>query len=201
MHIRRLSPWDRAAVAAHYARLSDRDRRMRFCGNVSQTFAAAYCARLNWARAAVLGAYDRDRLCGVAELVGLPDVWPAEAELAISVAAGDRRRGVGRALLGHALAVARNRYIGSVRLYCLPENRAMQGLAHGFDATIIVSGGEARGEILTPWPSYASLVDEAATEAQTLFQAAFDLTPRPWDGRTVPQPDGAAVAPQAGVFT
>lgn len=179
MHIRRMAPWDRAAVTTHYAQLNDQDRRLRFCGDASPAIAAAYCARLNWARAVVLGAYDRERLCGVAELIGLSGAWPREAELAISVAAGDRRRGVGRTLLGHALAVARNRYIGCVRLYCLPENRPMQQLAAAFDAAIVVSGGEARGQILTLWPSYASLVDEAATEAQTVLQAAFDLARAP----------------------
>ncbi len=180
MQTRLLLPTDRAAILRHYLALSPADRRTRFFVGVSDAFIRDYCRRLSWVTATVLGRHDGDRLLGVAELIRPPGDWSGPAELAVSVAAMSRRQGVGTALVAKALAIARNHFIPSVTMLCLPENAAMRRLAARFKADLSFQGGEVVGRIVSPWPNLASLVDEAAAEGQTFLQAAFDVAlPRP----------------------
>jgi GNAT superfamily N-acetyltransferase len=173
--IRRLWPTERAAMREHLLRLDRKDRELRFCHAASDAVIAAHCEGLDWLRATVLGAFVGGELRGVAELIRVEGGWPPAAELALSVEAAHQDRGIGSALLRHALVTARNRLIGRVYMVCLGENRKMQHLAHKFEASLAFREGQVEGEIFPPWPSHLSLIEEVAAEGQALFLAAFEL--------------------------
>ena len=86
-----------------------------------------------------------------------------------------QNRGIGTTLLQKALVVARNRFTSTVYMTCLLENKKMQRIAHNCGASLVIHEGESEGTIWPPWPSYLSLVEEAATEGQALFRAAFEV--------------------------
>jgi GNAT superfamily N-acetyltransferase len=180
--IRRLWPADRSRILDHLLRLDPEDRALRFCHATGDAFISSYCDRIDWLGATMLGVFVDGELRGVAELIRIRNVWPPTAELALSVEGPYQDHGIGSALLRHALVRARNRLIGTVYMICLPENRQMQHIARKHAATLVVREGQVEGEILAPWPSYLSLLEEVATEGQALFGAAVEVPPT-----TIPQ--------------
>jgi len=94
-----------------------------------------------------------------------------------------QNQGIGTELLQKALVMARNRFIRTVYMICLLENKKMQRIAQNCEASLITHEGEAEGTIWPPWPSYLSFVEEAATEGQALFRAAFEV---PSDRTSIP---------------
>lgn len=148
--IRRLWPAERGTIRAHLLRLDSEDRSLRFCHAANDAFITSYCATIDWLRAAVLGFFAAGELRGVAELIGIKDVWPPSAELALSVEGPYQNHGIGSALLRRALVTARNRLIGTVYMICLVENRKMQHIARDLGASLVVREGQVEGAILTP---------------------------------------------------
>lgn len=175
MHVRLLTPWDRDAIRDHFLALGPEGRRLRFFAGVGDDFIRDYTAGIDWLRTRAVGAFEGRDLIGVAELVRLPAPALGEAEIALTVAPDRRGEGVGADLLRHALALARNRFIATVYLLCLPENLPMRRLAAKFGATLSTDADAIRGRIHAPWPGVASLIEEAAAGGQTVLQAAFDL--------------------------
>lgn len=159
----------------HLLRLASEDRRMRFCRNANDSFIRSYCDRIDWPRTTVLGYFTDGALRGVCELVQAENKWPKAAELALTVEEPFQNRGIGTELLQKALVMARNRFIGTVYMICLLENKRMRQVAQNCGASLAVHEGEVTGKIWPPWPSYLSLVEEAATEGQALFRAAFEV--------------------------
>jgi hypothetical protein len=51
--------------------------------------------------------------------------------------------------------------------------RKLRKSARGVSLTL--HDGEVEGRILQPWPSYLSLAEEAVTEGQAFFRAAFEV--------------------------
>lgn len=186
MRIRPLRHWERHRVAAYYLALPLPDRRRRFCGGVGEDFVKDYVRRLDWGRASVFAAFEGDAIVGVVELVRPPGHWIVEAEIAISVAPGFRRQGVGAALMRAALAHARNRFLAAAYVVTAADNRPMQALAARFGAAFKSSFGEIEGRISLAWPGYDSLVNEAAAESVAMLATAFDAPPH--SGRLV-QPE------------
>lgn len=177
MAIRKLWPGERENLKNHLLRLNREDRRMRFFGSVSDDFIHTYCDRINWLRSTILGCFVEGELRGVTELMPTGDAWPSPAELALTVEGPFQDRGIGTELLQKVLIMARNRFIGTVYMICLLENKKMQHVARKSGADLVFHEGEVEGKIWPPWPSYLSLVEEVATEGQALFRAAFELPP------------------------
>ncbi|MGB8608206.1 GNAT family N-acetyltransferase [Bradyrhizobium sp.] len=175
MAIRKLRQGEQDTLRDHLLRLGPEDRQMRFMGSASDSLIQSYCGRIDWLRTTILGYFTDADLRGVAELVQAGNRWPKAAELALTVERPFQNRGIGTTLLQKALVVARNRFTSTVYMTCLLENKKMQRIAHNCGASLVIHEGESEGTIWPPWPSYLSLVEEAATEGQALFRAAFEV--------------------------
>jgi GNAT superfamily N-acetyltransferase len=123
--LRRLSADDTEAVMALHQHLSDYDRYYRFftmqpvqldelVGKLTEPVHGRYA----------LGAFDADRLIGVANYIVVRDD-PRVAEIAIAVAHEDHSLGVGTALLKHLAQIARAHGIGRLVADVLGENHLM----------------------------------------------------------------------------
>lgn len=123
--LRRLSADDTEAVMTLHQHLSDYDRYYRFftmqpvqldelLGKLIEPVHGRYA----------LGAFDADRLIGVANYIVVRDD-PKVAEIAIVVAHEDHSLGVGTALLKHLARIARAHGIGRFVADVLGENHLM----------------------------------------------------------------------------
>jgi len=122
--LRRLVPDDAETVLALHQHLSDHDRYFRFF-TLQRTPLHELVGKLTERTADVyaLGAFDADRLIGVAHYTVVED--PGAAEIAIVVAHEDHSRGVGTALLKHLAPIARAHGIGRFTADVLGENHLM----------------------------------------------------------------------------
>ncbi|HEY0908679.1 MAG TPA: GNAT family N-acetyltransferase, partial [Bradyrhizobium sp.] len=94
-----------------------------------------------------------------------PDSQP---EIAFSVEASVRRRGVGSTLFRHLIAEARAKGYRSLRITTGAQNEAMRALAHKFGAHLTFRHGESTGSIdLMPQhpPEQASPATSSAADA------------------------------------
>lgn len=166
---RKLTPADAEEFEAHLLRLDAADRRMRFCSSVSDEVVRDYCAAIDWPKAVVLGCFVGSELRGAAEL-RLIENTPLKAEFALTIEAGFQDRGLGTELLRRSLVAARNRCITTVTMICMLENARMQRIARKFDSVLVLEDGEIEGRLRTSWPTYLSLLEEAAGDAQAWFR-------------------------------
>ncbi len=185
---RKLGPTDQGRLAAHLLRLDASDRQMRFGGSLGDRSIRAYCERIDWPRATILGCFVQGELRGVAELVLTGADFPGKAELALTVEKPFQNRGIGTELLRRILVIARNRYLTTVYMICLLENQEMRHMARKFAARLVIREGQVEGKIWPPWPTYLSFFEEAASDGQALFRATFETAvpdiahSRPWKG-------------------
>lgn len=175
---RKLLPTERDTFLAHLLRLDAADRRLRFCTSATDLAIRDYCERKDWWKTTTLGCFIGGTLRGAAELVRIEGAYPAKAELAITVEKPHQDRGIGTALLARALTLARNRYIGSVVMICLAENRKMRHIAHKFGAELDFGEGEIEGRLWPPFPTIASYIEEAAMESEAIFRLSFETAAR-----------------------
>lgn len=173
--MRKITSLERDLLRDHFLSLDPVSRRMRFCSIVKDAFIVRYVSRIEWLRSTILGAFVDGKLRGVAELIATPEVWSGRAELAISVQPGFQNRGIGASLLERILDMARNRFVSRVEMICLLENHRMQRLAGKNGATLKTSFGAVEGRITPPWPSYLTLMEEAAAEGEAMFRAFMDV--------------------------
>jgi GNAT superfamily N-acetyltransferase len=137
--VKRLSGADRPALAAHFIRLDDEDRRLRFGTARSDDSLREYVDSLDFDRDAVFGVFDDElALAAVAHV----SVSPESAELGVSVLPAARKRGIGTALFERANLFARTHYIRTMFTHCLTENRSMMRLARKA-GVIVTEAGEA----------------------------------------------------------
>src|SRR3954469_8883924 len=158
--IRRLGPGERDLLPGHFLRLSAEDRHLRFGGLAGEDRVRAYCARLDRPRSVVLGYLVDGVPRAVGELKPIAGSRPPAAELAVSVEAPFRGRGVGTELCRRLLVRARDRLVARVPLLCLLANRAVQGVARRLGGTLAFHPGEVEAEIGLPWPQPFSLAEE-----------------------------------------
>lgn len=147
---------------------------MRFCGRVSDGAIRAYCERIDWSKTTILGCFVDREMRGVAELVHTQRAIPGNAELALTVEKPFQDQGFGTELLRKTLVLARNRYVSTVYMVCLLENRKIQHIARKFEASLVFHGGEVEGKIWPPWPTWLSFIEEAASDGHALFRATFE---------------------------
>ncbi len=170
---RRLSRYDAQIYCDHLLRLSPDDRHMRFLGSVRDDAIRRHCATRDWSKAIVIGAFIGDTLRGVGEMVRMETAAEPSGEVALSVEADFQNSGVGTELLRRVLVAARNRYVERLHMYCLSENRKMRRIASRFEAELEFQQSEIEGRIWPPWPTYASVMEEAVGESIAFFNAVF----------------------------
>lgn len=155
---------------------------MRFCGHVSDGAISAYCERIDWSKTTILGCFVDREMRGVAELVLTQLAIPGNAEIALTVEKPFQDQGFGTELLRRTLVLARNRYVATVYMVCLLENRKIQHIARKFEASLVTHGREVEGKIWPPWPSWLSFIEEAAADGHALFRATFETAASAADG-------------------
>ena len=172
---RKLWPTELELFRAHILRLDYETRRLRFGRPVKDEFVANYCDTVYGLNSVVYGCFVDGTLRGVAELRLLTDIWPFEAELALSVESPWQDSGIGTELMGRALRAARNRGIGRLYMICLPENERMRKVAKKYDARLAWRPGEIEGNLFPSQPDYFSILHEFLDDTSGFMTFMFEL--------------------------
>lgn len=145
---RRLTDSDRAAVRAHLLGLSDDDRQLRFCQQMSDAALRAYADRIDFAAEVCLGVFDdAGRLVAFAQGFAYDSRGVNTLEAAFSTDAGWRRRGLAALLLAELTDHALRLGVGRVIALCLAANHPMRALLRAVGAACTVDDGEVLGEL------------------------------------------------------
>lgn len=176
MSIRRLWPGDGAQILAHFLRLDEEARRLRFGRAIADDVLARYCLETDWRLAVMLGFFAQGELRGLGELRRLPGAEQRTGEFAVTVEAPWRGRGVGTKLLGRLAVLARNRGVEAVYMICLIDNRPVQRIASKLSASLSLSWGQVEGRIELGVPSLASHLDEAWGDVALAVERAVELS-------------------------
>ena len=133
---RRLDRSNLPEVERHLLALEPADRRARFGSTFSDAAIMAYAQRIDPTQAILMGAVDEPsgRILGLAE--AQPAGVPGWVEVAVSVQAPHRRRGLGRRLVGAVLAAAFERGAEAAEFLFAPGNRPIAGLVRALGARI-----------------------------------------------------------------
>jgi GNAT superfamily N-acetyltransferase len=124
--VRRLYQKDAPAIEAHLLRLDAQDRRLRFFREATDMQVRAYVQGIDWDHALLLGAICGDRVVGIAEALFGRAIPVRHAEIAVSVDADHRGRGLGGFLVAHAVDRAGLLGVSQTSLSFLRENRSIQ---------------------------------------------------------------------------
>jgi GNAT superfamily N-acetyltransferase len=163
----------------HLLRLDPQSRRDRFHGTVDDPFITDYIARCFGPKTIAIAFVEDDEVHGVAELhepVNDDDL----PELAFSVEANLRRRGVGSILFKTLLDEARRAGYRRLRVTTGAQNDAMRALARKFGAHLVFDHGELAGTIDLTAPSIATSPGER--RAKTLAAAVLAFNRAYWNG-------------------
>ncbi len=163
--VRRLWPTETALFRAHFDRLDHQSRIMRFGGFVHDSMIDNYVRSAMSGDGLVYGAFVGGELHGVGEIRISTTDYPWRAEAAFSVEPDWQHKGLGDALLERIIAVARNRSISGIDMWCRASNRNMRKLAGKHGADIEFTGDEAHGTLKMPFPTPASVLEEFMGEA------------------------------------
>jgi ribosomal protein S18 acetylase RimI-like enzyme len=132
--VRPLGRADLPGVERHFLAFDLADRRARFGTALRDAAISAYVRGLDPSRAVLVGAVDGSsgRVVGLAE--AQPTGAPRRVEMAVSVEARHRRRGLGRHLLVQTMAIAFTRGAEAAEFLFAPDNRAVAGLVRALGA-------------------------------------------------------------------
>lgn len=163
-YIRRLGRADRPRLRDHLLRLDPDSRYERFAVTASDDLVEDYAAHSLGPDDLAFGYWADGVLRGVGELRGL---GRSGAEIAVSVEQEWQGRGIGSALVGRLVAAAAVRGETTLRVTCLPYNRAMQKIMRD----------------LSPHMRFSTIragADEAPLETfdNDSYSAVLDLRPR-----------------------
>lgn len=172
---RRLSVFDMEEFGRHLLRLDQDSRRMRFGAVVTDQFLLDYARSSARWNVLLYGYFIGGVLRAVGELRPIAGGGEREAELAFSVEAEFRGRGVGAHLFSRLLRAARNRRCRRLHLSFISSNDAMQALARRFKAKLTFEKGGGAGVVLPGPASPASLISEAADEAAAFVFGTIQL--------------------------
>jgi GNAT superfamily N-acetyltransferase len=183
--IRKLRAWERGKVRDHLLRLSPDDRQRRFLGRVGDDGIVAYSDNLFAPGVIVLGCFMRGALRAVGELH--QQVTVEVAEIAITVEPAFQNCGFGTEILRRLVLMARNRGIKTPQRFCLLDNTWAQKIAHKLGGALQCVDGAIEAEIIQPWPSCWSLLDEAFADGRTVLHAWWGDPVQVWN-RQLDQP-------------
>ena len=129
----------------HLSRLDPQSRHDRFNGFLDDSFIAHYAERCADDGTIIVAYMENGEVRGAAEL------HPPEAdslpEIAFSVEASVRRRGVGSVLFKRLISEARWKGYRRLRVTTGAQNQAMRALASKFGAHLVFRHGESSGTI------------------------------------------------------
>src|SRR5215207_8880698 len=131
----------------HLLRLDRNSRRDRFHGFMDDSFIERYAEKCANDGTTIIAFFENGEVRGAAELHP-PDQSPDSLpEIAFSVEASVRRRGVGSILFRKLITVARAKGYKSLRITTGAQNEAMRALASKFGAHLTFRYGESTGSI------------------------------------------------------
>jgi hypothetical protein len=163
----------------HLLRLDRASRHDRFHGFMDDSFIERYAEKCANDGTIIIAYLQDGAVRGAAELHPPEQSPDSQPEIAFSVEASVRRRGVGSTLFRHLIAEARAKGYRSLRITTGAQNDAMRALAHKFGAHLTFRHGESTGSIdLTPQnqpepASQALPVAIAAARAMVNFNRAY----------------------------
>jgi GNAT superfamily N-acetyltransferase len=194
--LRRQEEWP--LLRDHLLRLDPVSRHDRFNSFIGDGFIERYAAKCA-DDGTVIIAYLRDGMVrGAAELH--PPDGSAESlpEIAFSVEACARRRGVGSALFKRLIAEARSKGYRSLRITTSAQNEAMRALASKFGAHLTFRRGESTGTIDLKRESQPAVANwacvnpaDAGRAIVQLNRAYWKLLLRMWTRGRAARPTGA----------
>ena len=157
----------------HLLRLDRTSRHDRFHGFMDDSFIERYAEKCASDGTIVIAFFEDGVVRGAAELHP-PDQSPDSLpEIAFSVEASVRRRGVGSILFRKLITEARAKGYKSLRITTGAQNDAMRALASKFGAHLVFRHGESTGTIdLTKQDQ----VEPAASWAESTLNAARAIT-------------------------
>ena len=163
--IRRLWRPEAALFREHFDRLDSHSRSMRFGGAVHDSFIDRYVNAALSGNGLVYGAFVDGGLRGVGEIQFISETYPWRAEAAFSIEPDWQHKGLGDALFDRIIAVARNRSIAGIDLWCRTSNLTMRKLADRHGAELVFEGDEVHGRLMMPFATPASMIEEFMGEA------------------------------------
>ena len=151
--VRTLRPQELRLLRDHLLRLDAVSRHDRFHGFMDDGFIERYAAKCAGDGTVIIAYIESGVVRGAAELHPPEQSEDSLAEIAFSVEASVRRRGVGSILFKRLIAEARSRGYHSLRITTGSQNQAMRALANKFGAHLAFRHGESTGTIdLKPEP-------------------------------------------------
>jgi GNAT superfamily N-acetyltransferase len=187
---RRLGADDARHLRSHFLRLHPDDRRHRFMGAMPRALVHRYVRAIDWQRAVLVGCFIGRSLRGVCELY---PIGGKQAEIAISVERRFQGRGIGQALVGRTLLLARNRGFTTLEFRCMVDNQRMRALVGKFDGQTTFESSEAATTIhslpATPATYISEMVEQASTFGATLIRFWLGNVRPEWAGRCWSTPD------------
>ena len=171
--VRALTQQELPLLREHLLRLDPSSRRDRFNGTIDDSFIERYAAKCRTDGTIIVAYLEEGVVRGAAELHP-PDQSPdALPEIAFSVEASVRRKGVGSILFRKLIAEARAKGYKSLRITTGADNEAMRALAGKFGAHLTFRQGESTGNIdLAP----QNQPESALSAATTTINAARAIT-------------------------
>jgi GNAT superfamily N-acetyltransferase len=130
--LRHLKDADLAEFIAHLLRLDAASRHDRFQGGMSDMAVMLYGERALQDKSLTVGYFIEGKMRGAAEL----KIADGMSELAFSVEKDFQGKGLGTALMGRILIIARLQGLKDVQLSFLQGNDAMRHLAGKFGASV-----------------------------------------------------------------
>ena len=130
----------------HLLRLDRNSRRDRFHGYMDDSFIERYAEKCANDGTTIIAFFENGVVRGAAELHP-PDSPDSLPEIAFSVEASVRRRGVGSILFRKLITEARAKGYKSLRITTGSQNEPMRALASKFGAQLVFRHGESAGTI------------------------------------------------------
>jgi GNAT superfamily N-acetyltransferase len=175
IYYRKLFRADAPKIEAHFLALSREDRRRRFHSPLGDDAVSAYCRSFNWSERAVIGAFDLDRLVGIAESVR---VAADSVEIAVSVDSRWQQHGVGRELVRRAAASAANSGAAIAFLDYAPGETSIPHIARSLGGEVDVLRDVA--QIALPARDAAGQIEEFIEVLGAALAGALEVAVWPW---------------------
>ncbi|QDQ28391.1 GNAT family N-acetyltransferase [Chitinimonas arctica] len=179
----RLQLADLPAIQAHLLALDGTDRLQRFSSPASDETIVAYVRRLDFTQDALFGVW-REIDCRLV-LAGLTHlaIDPANrmAELGVSVATDQRRRGIAGRMLQRAILHARNVGVEEVAMYFLPYNTELIELAKTLSMKLSAGEGQGTAKLRPATADFVSFAGEMVESWSELAGRSL----RDWSGGTL----------------
>jgi GNAT superfamily N-acetyltransferase len=178
--VRTLRQQELRLLRDHLLRLDPVSRHDRFHGFLDDGFIERYAAKCAGDGTVIIAYIEDGKVRGAAELHPPEQSHDLLPEIAFSVEASLRRRGLGSILFKRLIAEARSRGYRSLRITTGAENQAMRALANKFGAHLTFQHGESTGSIdLKPQAQFEPAKFAIVTPADAL-RAMVNLNRAYW---------------------